>query len=156
MRSLYCLLLVGFSFFLSACSVDFSAFVRNLSNETAMIDVFLLNKDEFMRLPNKVKVANQVVKFKSGVRDKFKTLENVKWIDTSHFKFAMAPQTSIDLTDMAGKFLNSHPTHDVRVIISTATKVDTILDGYRNYNSSKFEYTNFGLRNPALYYDIKP
>ena len=156
MRRLFLTALIPTCWLLSACSLEFSAFMRNLSTETAIIDVFLLDKSEWNRLPNKVKVANRIVEFKNGVRGKFDSLQIVIWVDTSHFRFEMKPQTSLDFTDMAGEFLNSHPRRDVRVVVTTSTSSDTILNGYRNFRSENFQYTNFGLKNPTLYYDVKP
>jgi hypothetical protein len=148
--SLFCL-----AFLLNSCSWNFFVYIRNTSAKIAVIDVFLLDKTQMTTLPNKVTVANRVVNFKAGFRKHFDSSQNVVWIDTSHFKFYIAPQKTIDLTDMAGSFRNGYPSGAVRVIVSIDNKTDTLIIGGADYRHDKFIFEHVGLSFHILYYDIK-
>lgn len=142
-----------FSF--NSCSVSFGAYIRNYSNEIAIIDVYLLSKAHMKTLPNMVKVANKNLQFKSGFRNKLDSTSYVRWLDTSHFTFNIYPNTTVDLTDMVGIFLNSHPRHNVVASVTTKNKVDTILNGRFEFPRDKFGLKNVGISSPLFYYDIK-
>lgn len=140
---------------LSSCSVPFCVYVRNLTSEIAVIDVYLLGKASMETLPNKIKVANKVVAFKSGFRKDFNNKQNVIWIDTTHFKFILYPNTTVDFTDIAGRFVNGYPRGNVSVIISTETKVDTLMNGREEFKQDKFQYKHLWVSLSLLYYDIQ-
>ncbi len=106
-------------------------------------------------LPNRVKVANKIIEFKSGYRNKLDRVNNVIWLDTSHFKFTIYPNTTVDLTDMTGTFMNSHPKSNVIAYITTKSKVDTVLNGKFDFPREKFSFKNVGISSPLFYYDIK-
>lgn len=141
--------------FFSSCSIPFGAYLRNLTNETAVVHVFIINKQYLNRLPDRVDVANEIVKFKSGLRRKFSDQQPVKWIDTAHFIFHLKPQSSADLTDMGARFINGSPNNYIRVIVKTTSKSDTLLNGYGDFYRRKFIYTHYGLSNPTYYYDVQ-
>lgn len=147
---IYCTVLA-----LSSCTMIFGAYIRNMASETAVIDVFLLDKTDLKTLPNKVTTANRLVKFKSGFRKFLDSTQNVIWIDVSHFKLEMRANTTVDLSDMAGKFINSSPRGDVIVTVTLKNKVDTLINGRRDFRHEKFEYKNAGFSSPLLHYDIK-
>ena len=146
------LLFVTVAFY--SCSVFFDSYVRNTTEETATIDVFLIETNQWVTLPNRVKIAHSLVNFKSGYKKYFSETTYVTWLNTKHFQLKVSAGSTIDLSDIAGKFLNSHPTKDVRVIVSTSTKSDTLLNGYRDFRSDLFQYNTIAFH-PILYYDVK-
>src|SRR5579872_6446414 len=93
------LLLLFNIFYFNSCITPDYAYIRNLTNSVAIINVFLANKKEMKTLPNKVRFANQVVSFKGGYRKFLYNTLNVVWQDTSNFKFEMKPQSTADLSD---------------------------------------------------------
>ena len=155
MRQLLLSVLLCLTLGIYSCTIPFGAYLRNMTNETAVIDVFLLDKTGMATLPNKIKVANKIINFKSGFQKFIDSSQNVTWVDISHFKLEMKPNTTVDLTDMAGRFVNSYPLEEVRIIVSTNDKVDTLMNGRFYFNHDKFEYKNVGISSPLLYYDIK-
>jgi hypothetical protein len=155
MRFLFSIRLFCLAFLLNSCSWNFFVYIRNTSAKTAIIDVFLLDKTQMAILPNKVTVANRVVNFKAGFRKHFDSSQNVEWVDTSHFKFYIAPQKTIDLTDMAGSFRNGYPSGAVRVTVSLNNKTDTLVYGGADTRHHKFVYDHVGVAFHVLHYDIK-
>ena len=147
------LLLFGTVSFYS-CSLYFDAFVRNTASEVATIDVFLLETNQWTTLPNRVTIARRLVNFKSGYKKYFSETAYVNWIAPGHFQYKLSPGSTIDLSEIAGAFLNSHPTTDVRVIVSTRSTIDTLLNGYRDFRQDLFQYKNKAFR-PILYYDVQ-
>lgn len=143
------------TFSLSSCMTYYDAYLRNSTNQHAIVDVYLLNKQHLKTLPNQVKVANQAVTFKSGYKNYFADFKNVEWITTEHFQFKIEPNTTADLTDMAGRFINSHPFEDALVTVSMNNKIDTLVNGRKDFRHDLFQYKSkiFGKR--ILYYDIK-
>lgn len=140
--------------YLSSCTKFFYACIRNTSNQVAAIDVYLLDKTDLKTLPNKVRMTNRIINLKSGYKKYLDSTQTVTWIDKDHFKLQIQPGTTVDLSDMAGIFINSHPTGDARVIITTTGKTDTLLNGRLDYRHEKFNYAG-GFFSPKLYYDIK-
>ncbi len=140
---------------LSSCSIYYNAFIRNTSNGTATIDVYLLNKEDLQFLPNKVKVANKVVAFKSGYRKHVDNWQNVDWIDTNHFKLNLSPNTTVDLTDMAGKVLNGSFRQEVLVTVTVANRTDTIVNASGQSYRGMFQYKSMGFGAPIIYHDIR-
>jgi hypothetical protein len=155
MRTFLLLLLTSFTLTLLSCSWYYYAYIRNPTNSTAIVDVYLLDKSNLNTLPNKVRIAERVVNFKAGYKKYFEHTQNVKWIDTSHFMFEIKPNTTLDLTEMTGKFRNGGLNEHVRVIVSTEGKVDTLINGDVDDRRNKFQYDHVGLSTPLLYYDIK-
>ena len=153
-RRLFTIVIVSATVF-SNCSIPFGAYLRNLTNETALINGWIIDQRNWPQLPNMVNVAGEVVEFKSGLRKKFRSRELVRWIDTAHFTFELKPQTSADLRDMAGSFMNGSPHKNVRVMVVTKTTADTLINGDNGFYMKKFTLTNYGLSNPTYYYDIK-
>ena len=137
-----------------SCSWEYYTYIINRTTQTATIDVFLKEKSEFKTLPNQVKVANEVVKFKWGFRQKFDITQNVSWIDTSHFRFFIKPGSTIDLNDMTGWFVNGHPTKHVEVTVTSNKKIDTLITGFHRINNT-FVFKAVGLTRHVLYFDIK-
>jgi len=141
--------------FLSSCSIDFNAFIRNTTDALAMVDVYLLNKEDMKTLPNKVRVANRMIEFKSGYRKHIDSSMTVHWVDINHFQLQLAPRTTVGLTDMAGKFHNGSATQDVIVTVTLGNRIDTILNGNYSQDRQKFDYKSMFFGTPILYYDIK-
>ena len=141
----------------SACTMPYWAYIRNISGKDAIVAVVLLRRSNMNTLPNRVKVANEIVQFKpgSGYRQFFSDYENVQWIDTVHFTFTVRPGTTADLTDMAGKFSNAHPEEDMFVTVTTGNKKDTLINGRDDFRYTKFAYKRSFFNDPVLYYDVK-
>jgi len=87
MRQLLIIGLLITSFFIYSCSTLFDAYIRNMTSENAIIDVFLLDKTQMETLPNKVKVANRIVNFKSAYKKYIDSTQNVVWLDTNLFNW---------------------------------------------------------------------
>lgn len=137
-----------------SCTILFHAYIRNATMHTAIIDVYLLDKSQMATLPNKVRVANRTLNFKGNYKKYIDSTQNVTWMDTEHFKLEIKPNTTVDLSDMAGIFINSHPSEDVRVTVSTNNKVDTLLNGRNDFRYNQFHFKG-RLFSPVLYYDVK-
>ncbi len=155
MRQLLIFVFFFLTFSLYSCSMLFNAYIRNTTNEIAIIDVFLLDKIKMTSLPNKVKLANRIVIFKSGYKKYIDGTQNVIWLDLEHFKFEIDPNTTVDLTDMAGKFLNSFPMGDVIVTVTTNNRIDTLLNGGSDFRYGLFGYKKIRFGSPILFFDIK-
>ena len=154
MKRLFLFGLICLATCVSSCTMPFWVYIRNKTNEIAVVHVVLLDKSSMQTLPNKVKVADKIVAFKSGFRQSFYEKQNVQWIDTSQFSFNLLPGTTIDLADMAGKFVNSHPTNRVLVTVTANNKADTLLNPAAFFRSEKFMFKNVGISVPVLYYDV--
>ena len=148
------ILLVIVCIHLASCSMLFNACIRNTTNQIATIDVYILDKTNLKTLPNKIRVANRLVNLKSGYKKYLNSSEDVTWIDTEHFKLDIKPQTTVDLSDMIGAFINGSPRHEARVIVTSPGKIDTLIDGRQYPGMEKFNYIG-GFFSPKLYYDIK-
>ncbi len=140
---------------LNGCTLLITAYIRNFSASPAMVDVYLPDKTGLKNLPNRVRVANTILKFKPGFKNYFDDYRNVNWIDLSHFTFEVPPRTTVALSDMTGIFMNMHPTGDWKVFVTTGTKTDTLLHGRDDFRRDKFGYKNAGINARLLYYDIK-
>lgn len=148
--------MTGFCFVITAnaCTMPYLAYVRNKSALPVVIDVHLLDKSRMRKLPNSVLVADKIVAFKAGFRQSFADRQYVHWIDTSHFSFTVLPGTTVDLTDLAGRFVNGHPRETVFVTITAGASVDTLINGRDDFRYKKFGYKNVGISLPVYYYDI--
>ena len=145
-------------FFINSCETPDYAYIRNLTNNIAVIKVLLVDKKEMKTLPNKVRITNRIVKFKSGYRRFFlDSTQNVKWLDTSHFTFEINPHSTADLSDMIGAFENSSPRNNVMLTITSNGKTDTLHNGngWKGYRYELFSYKHIWFGRPVLYYDIK-
>ena len=155
MRIAGLILFLSISVLLTSCSMNFNAYIRNNTDRQATVDVYLLNKENLPTLPNKIKVANQVVPFKCVYRKHIDSLQNVVWIDTNHFKLELAPNTTVDLTDMVGKVVNGSFRQEVLVTVSVGNRIDTIIKGSGQSYGRKFEYKSMGFGTPIIFHDIK-
>ena len=155
MAKLFFVILFCGTVLLSACTMPFLAYVRNMVSTAAIVDVVLLDKRWMRTLPNSVLVADKIVPFKAGFRQCFYQRRNVHWIDTVHFSFTVLPGSTADLTDMAGMFMNGHPREDVFVTITINDTVDTLINGLRDFRHEKFGLKNVGISLPVYYYDVK-
>ena len=155
MRTFFIFLLFCSTVVLPSCSWDFYAYIINRTSKTATINVFLLDISPLKTLPNKVKVSEGVVPLKAGYRKNFDKYQNVEWLDVAHFRFIVKPNSMADLADMVGMFRNGFPRGDVRVIVATDKKVDTLINGRQGFNREKFMYKHVGLTSHILHYDIK-
>lgn len=156
-RCLVLMLLCGCMRLFSACTMPFWAYIRNISGKDAIVTIVLLRRNSMNTLPNRVKVAREIISFKpgSGYRQSFTERENVNWVDTIHFTFTVRPGTTADLTDMAGKFSNAHPKEEVFVTVTTGSKTDTLINGRDDFRYAKFGYKRSFFNDPVLYYDVK-
>lgn len=138
----------------NGCTIPYLAYVINKSTLPAVIDVHLLDKSRMRTLPNSVLVADKIVTFKAGFRQSFSDRQYVHWIDTAHFTFTVLPGTTVDLTDLAGRFVNAHPRESVFVTVTAGTTIDTLINGRDDFRYKKFGYKNVGISLPVYYYDI--
>ena len=145
--------------YFNSCETPDYAYIRNLTNNTAIIDVFLLKTTEMKTLPNKVRITNRIVPFKGDYRRFFRdSTQNVVWLDTNHFKFEINPHSTADLSDMIGVFQNSSPRNpNIRLTITSSNKTDTLLtgNGWEGFRHELFGYKHIWFGRPVLYYDIK-
>lgn len=149
------LLILCLTLGICSCSIPFGAYIRNMSKDPAMIDVFLLDRTSMTTAPNVIRVSNTIIEFKSGFKKKMDNSQNVKWIDLSHFRLELQPHTTVDLSDMVGTFINAYPQGDVRVTVSVNNKVDTLMNGKSDFKQEKFLVKKVGLSTALLYHDIK-
>jgi hypothetical protein len=138
----------------------FWAYLRNISNDTAVIDVYLLDKSDWRTLPNQIKTANEAVSFKPGYTKRFDTYTNVAWVDTTHFRVMLPPNTTLDLNDLAGRFYNGGSTKDVLLVITTETRLDTLIKGRNEFLKEPHLFKAVGIFKPFFYknvlvYDVK-
>lgn len=151
----FCIVLTLYLFLsITSCSLLFNVCIRNTTNDAATIDVYLPDKTNLKTLPNKIRVANSIINVRSGYNRHFDSTQNVTWIDIDHFKLEIRPQTTVDVSDMVGLFINGSPRGDAIVIVSSNSKTDTLLNGINDFRREKFNYTS-GFLTPRLYYDIK-
>jgi hypothetical protein len=136
------------------CTIPYLVYIRNKSALPAVIDVHLLDKSRMRTLPNSALVAGKIVTFKAGFRQSFADRQYVHWIDTAWFSFTVLPGTTIDFTDLAGRFVNAHPRETVFVTITAGTTIDTLNNGRDDFRYKKFGYKNVGISLPVYYYDI--
>jgi hypothetical protein len=134
--------------------MPFLAYVRNKSTLPAVIEVQLLDKSRMRTLPNSVMVADKIVPFRAGFRQSFYIRQYVHWTDTSHFSYTVMPGTTVDLSDLAGRFVNGHPREDVFVTVTAGNIIDTLINGRQDFRNTKFGFTNVGISLPLYYYDI--
>ena len=142
----------------NSCMTPDYAYIRNLTYNVAIINVFLVKKMEMKTLPNKVRITNRIVSFKGVYRRFFlDSTQNIVWLDTSHFKFEVNPHSTADLSDMIGRFENGFPRNDVRLTITSNGKTDTLQEGngWKGFRYKLFGYKNILFGKPVLYYDIK-
>ena len=143
------------AFVLSGCSMVYDAYLRNFSKEKAIVDVYIYDKKWMKTLPNQVHIANEIVAFKSGFRNKIHETQLVRWIDTSHFQFDLMPNSTADFSDMAGKFLNGGTFNKLLVIVTANNKPDTLLNRSWYSYAKKFSYKRRFFSREILYYDVK-
>ncbi len=126
-----------------------------MSKGPAMIDVFLLDRTSMTTASNVVRVSNTIIEFKPGFKKFLDNSQNVKWIDSSHFKLELQPRTTVDLTAMVGTFINASPKENVRILVSLNDKVDTLMNGRSDYNHNRFSFKKVGVFSSLMYHDIK-
>ena len=136
--------------------MHFWAFLRNLTDNIATVDVYINDTNHRKTLPTNIKTANKIVEFKNRHRRFFTDTTNIVWVDSSHFKVFIRPQTTIDFEDIAGYFLNSHPLSDIQVFVSSKQGTDTLMNGRTDFRHDKFFYKQNGFipPRPLLYHDI--
>ncbi|MBL0357918.1 MAG: hypothetical protein IPP72_14035 [Chitinophagaceae bacterium] len=142
--------------FFNSCSIPFETYLRNMSGATAIVDVYLLNTKWMKTLPNRVDVANSLLDFKCGYKNHIDSSQVVDWKEINHFQLAMKPNTTADLTDMAGGFTNGYPHWKVSITITVNNRIDTVMNGSADYIIKKFAYRYKRFSKPVVYYDIKP
>lgn len=135
------------------CSKLFHACIRNLSNDPAIVDVYLLNTENMKTLPNKIRMSNRIINLKKSYAGQLDSTQNVTWITPQHFQLTVYPKTTADFSDMVGVFINGNPRGDARMIVNFNGKKDTLLNGWYNFKREKFDYTG-NLFSSKLSYDI--
>lgn len=157
MRPKLLLTSLALTLILSSCSLRFWAYIRNLTNDIATVDVYIQEPNFSRILPSNIRTANQTVEFKNGHRRLFNDTTQIVWIDSLHFRVFVRSQTTVDLEDIDGYFMNSHPTSDIKVIVTSKQAIDTLMNGRMDFRREKFSYQQNGFipPKPLLYYDIK-
>jgi hypothetical protein len=105
-------------------------------------------------LPNQIKVADRIVKFKGGYRQQFFNTKNVVWLDLNHFQLELSPNTTADLTDMTGYWMNARCICDAKVTVTAGGKTDILVDG--RFFNVRHELFSYGRKFSIIYYDVKP
>jgi len=128
-----------------------------MTNDTATVDVYIREPNYRKTLPSSISTANMIVDFKNRHRRFFKDTTNILWIDSSHFKVFIRPQTTIDFENIAGYFLNSHPLSDIQIFVTSKNIIDTLMNGRTDFRQDKFKYKQNGFipPRPLLYHDIE-
>ncbi len=132
------------------------AYLRNLTDSTAIVEVYINDTTHRNKLPTTINTANKIVEFKNGHRKYFTDTTNIVWVDSSHIKVFIKPQTTIDFEDIARYFLNSYQLSDISVLVSSKQFTDTLMNGRTDFRHDKFVYKRNGVipPRPLLYYDI--
>ena len=138
----------------NSCTLIFLPFIRNVTTEDAIIDVYLSEESRLRDLPTQIKAANKVVKFRFGYGFHFNTYQNITWLDSTHCRVIMKSKTTLNLSTLTGiKFLNGSPRGHATVIVKSINKIDTLL-GSKSFWREKFKYKG-KFSTPILYYDIE-
>ncbi len=153
MKNIRIILIVLSLYLISSCSWEFQACIRNLTNAAASVDVYLLDTRNMKTLPNQIRMTNRIINLKRGYKRFLDSTQNVTWIDINHFRLEIKPRTTVDLSDMAGIFINGSPRNKVMVIASSAQKTDTLLNGEYGFAFRKLNYKG-GFFTHILYHDI--
>ncbi len=139
---------------LSSCTLLFNVYIRNTTKNQVIVDVSLLRANEWKMLPNSVKTADRIIEFRGNYRKFFETTEYVDWVSPMHFQMKLNSNSTLDLSDMAGNFFNGYPKKNVRVVILSQNKSDTLINGRNDFRRDRFLYKS-RVSKPILYYDIK-
>lgn len=151
-----CILYLIIPLAFSSCSFHYFAYIRNLTSEIAIIDIYSKDKSLAKIVSPYISRANKVVTFEKGYRKQFNDSMAVQWLDSTHCIVAIPPQTTINFGNIGGYFLNGRPTNNIKVIVSTKNTKDTLMDGRAQFRMNKFKYRQNGFlpKHPLLYYDI--
>lgn len=155
MKSLLFLAIALLLIQLVSCSRLYQACIRNLTDTVAIVDVRLPDITDMKKLPNKIRMTNRIFNLKSGYKKYLDSTQNVEWIGVQHFLLKIKPQTTVDLSDMAGPFINSSPRGNAIVTVTWGGITDTLLNGRYNFKHEKFQYTG-SFFSSKLHYDIVP
>ena len=138
---------------ITSCTMLFSAYIRNMTNEVATVDVFIQEEDFRSQVPSSVKTAKQIVNFKGRYGRFFKDSTAIVWVDSSHFKVMIQPKTTVDLADIAGKFWNGRSRSRLKVLMTTNKETYVLTDSIYGYvGREKFQGVP---RKYIIYHDIK-
>ncbi len=152
MRYTSCLLLSLLAFSLNSCSLKYWAYIRNLTNKSATIDILLKDLNDFRARPTILMTADQIVTFKNGHKKLFVDNTTISWLDSSHLQIQVRSKSTIDLESLSS-FYNSRPLNDMQIVIRTDQTIDTLMTSRTDFRRNKFQYKQNGFR-PILYYDI--
>ncbi|MCO5241459.1 MAG: hypothetical protein M9904_15530 [Chitinophagaceae bacterium] len=153
MKNIRIILMVLSLHLISSCSWKFDACIRNLTDAAALVDVYLLDIRNMKTLPNQIRMTNRVINLERGYKRFLDSTQNVTWVDINHFRLEINPHTTVDLSDMAGIFINGTPRNKIMVIASSAHKTDTLLNGEPGFAFRKLNYKGRFFTH-ILYHDI--
>ena len=138
----------------TSCSFIVPTYLRNFTNEIAIVDIFFLNKPSEHAHADSVKVANSIIDFDSDYVKSFNSTQKVLWEDINHMSFEIYPNSSINLWSI-GTFISPYTSKEFTVILTKNNKSDTIANGATGFRNSDIQHKQRGLHPVAFYYDIK-
>ena len=146
MRGLFVFLI--FILFLVSCSRTFNGLIRNGTEQSATIDVYLIRKNKMHSLPNQVRIGKYLDNFKKRDLDSVNSIDTVDWIDLNHFRYTIRPKSVLLLQDLGIILENGLVFSDVIAVFKSGGQTDSIKAGWRVLN----QFKNV---NGILCYDIK-
>jgi hypothetical protein len=150
----FTLLLVLITF--SSCSYIVPTYLRNFTDEIAIVHIFFLNKPPEHRHADSVKVANSIIDFDSSYYKSFDSSQEVLWVDANHLSFEIHPNTTVNLWDV-GAHISPYTSKNFTVTLTRGNKFDTVANGITGYLSNDIKYKRKlrALLPSNCYYDIK-
>ena len=134
---------------LNSCSINYWAYIRNLTNKTATIDILLNDSRSFKTRPTILNTADQIVTLKSGHKKLFVDTTGIVWLDSAHLQIQIRPKTTIDLESLSS-FYYSRPLNDMQIVVITHQTIDTLMKSRTDFRRNKFQYKQNG-----FIYDIQ-
>lgn len=140
---------------LVSCSYISNIYLRNLTRETVMADVYILHPEDSLLIPKRVRTANDIAVLNRDFITGFNDTSEIRKLDQLHYRVMIRPGTSICLSDITGTLMNGMLHTNLRVVILSSGRVDTLMNGLGDIRREKFEYIHRGMIFPRYvsYYD---
>ena len=144
-------LFVLICFLLEGCTIPAKVFFRNFSNEEVRLQVTLVDRRRFTKLPNAVNFYDTATR-KGKYWCNWKSSNLVTWVDTTTFYIDVPAFTVVDVEDISRGLVLGARQPDVMLRMITECKVDTLTNGDYYSLAAKFKSTGYGPFKPPIYY----
>ena len=141
---------------LNSCVISYWVYIRNLTSAPVTLDVFVNDLRTYDIQPTYLQTADSIISFKKGHKKYLVDTTKIKRIDSTHFQFQIRPNNTVDLERIT-RFFGFRPTGDIKIIVTSGTKIDTLMTSPADFKREKFWYkgSGFGRAKPILYYDVR-